>query len=103
MGLQAANYQSSKAANRDLTLVLCSNRNCNLNNMSKNKLSILLIKKNTPADMIIKQKEEIHYEQIAGCGFYYKHSFTSTPKWVERFFNNQLTCSERLRTTTITS
>lgn len=67
--------------------------------MSKNKLSILLIKKNTPADMIIKQQDGIHYEQIAGCGFYYKHSFTSIPKWVEKFFNNQLACSERLKTT----
>lgn len=67
--------------------------------MSNNKLSILLIKKNTPADMIIKQQDGIHYEQIAGCGFYYKHSFTSTPKWVEKFFNNQLACSERLKTT----
>lgn len=67
--------------------------------MSKNKLSILLIKKNTTTDMVIKQQDGIHYEQIAGCGFYYKHSFTSTPKWVEKFFNNQLACSECLKTT----
>lgn len=67
--------------------------------MSKNKLSIFLIKKNTPADMIIKQQDGIHYEQIAGCGFYYKQSYTFTPKWVEKFFNNQLACSERLKTT----
>ena len=57
--------------------------------MSKNRLSILLIKNNTPADMIIKQQQGVHHEQIAGCGFYYKHSITSTPKWVEKFFNNQ--------------
>ena len=67
--------------------------------MSKSKLSILLIKKDTPADMIIKQLEGVHNEQIAGCQFYYKHSFTSTPKWVDKFFNNQLACSEHLKTT----
>ena len=67
--------------------------------MSKNKLSILLIKKNTPADAIIKQQEGINSEAIAGCRFYYKNSFTSSPKWVENFFNNQLACSERLKTT----
>lgn len=67
--------------------------------MSKNRLSILLIKNNTPADMIIKQQQGVHHEQIAGCGFYYKHSITSTPKWVEKFFNNQLACSECLKST----
>lgn len=67
--------------------------------MSKNRLSILLVKKNTLAEMIIKQQEGVYHEQIAGCEFYYKHSITSTPKWVEKFFNNQLACSDRLKST----
>lgn len=67
--------------------------------MSKNRLSILLIKKNTPADLIIKEQEGIFHEIIADCTFYYKNSYTSSPRWVEKFFNNQLACSERLKTT----
>lgn len=69
--------------------------------MSKNRLSIVLIKKNTPADMIIKQQEGIRHEHIAGSDFYYKRSFTSPPKWVESFFNNQLACAELLKTSSV--
>lgn len=67
--------------------------------MSKNKLSILLIKKNTPADLIIKPLDDVRSERIGGSIFYYKNSFTTSPKWVEKFFNNQLVCSEHLKTT----
>lgn len=67
--------------------------------MSKNKLSILLIKKNIPSELIIKQQEGISHEIIAGNDFYYKNSFTTTPKWVEKFFNGRLECAERLKTT----
>ena len=67
--------------------------------MSKNRLSILLIKKNTPAGMIIKQQDDIQCEVISGYRFFYKNSFTSNPKWVEKFFDNQLVCREHLKTT----
>lgn len=67
--------------------------------MAKNRLSILLIKKNTPANLVVKQQEDIHHEGIGGCDFYYKNSHTNPPKWLERFFNNQLQCGEQLRST----
>ncbi|MBR2959337.1 MAG: TIGR04141 family sporadically distributed protein [Bacteroidales bacterium] len=67
--------------------------------MSKNKLSILLIKKNTPANAIVKQQDGIQRELIAGYQFFYKNSYTSSPKWVESFFLNQLSCSNHLKTT----
>lgn len=69
--------------------------------MSKNKLSILLIKKNIPADMIVKQQDGVLCENISGYRFYYKSSFTTTPKWVEKFFNNRLACSERLKSSSV--
>lgn len=67
--------------------------------MSKNRLSILLIKKIIPADLIIKQQAEIRNELVAGHRFYYKNSFASSPKWVESFFLNQLSCSSHLANT----
>lgn len=67
--------------------------------MTKNKLSILLIKKNTPEHMIVKSQDDIHYEYIAGCKFFYKNSQTNSPKWLESFFNNQLLCADRLKST----
>ena len=67
--------------------------------MPKNKLSVLLIKKNTPLLMVVKQQEDIHSEEVNGCMFYYKNSFTNPPKWLASFFNNSLACGERLRST----
>lgn len=65
--------------------------------MAKNKLSVLLIKKNTPADMIIKQQDGIQLEHIAGCSFYYKCSFVCAPKWAGKFFLGRLQCESQLR------
>ncbi len=65
--------------------------------MAKNKLSILLIKKDTPEHLVVKGHEGVHYEDIAGCRFYYRNSWTNHPKWLETFFNNQLLCADRLR------
>ena len=70
--------------------------------MAKNKLSILLIKENTPDYMIVKQQEGVNMEVINGCIFYYKNSFTTPPKWLEKFFDNRLACGERLRSTSAT-
>ena len=67
--------------------------------MSKNKLSILLVKKDTPADMIIKPIEGVCSERIRGSRFYYKNSYTASPKWIDKFFNNLLVCSDNLKTT----
>lgn len=67
--------------------------------MSKNKLSILLIKQGISAENIIKEQEGIQHEMVAGNHFYYKNSFTVKPKWVDKFFHSRLDCSERLKTT----
>lgn len=67
--------------------------------MSKNKLSILLIKQGISAENIIKELEGIQHEMVAGNHFYYKNSFTVKPKWVDKFFHSRLDCSERLKTT----
>lgn len=49
--------------------------------------------------MVVKQQDDIHSEEVNGNSFYYKNSFTNPPKWLESFFNNNLTCGEHLKST----
>ena len=67
--------------------------------MAKNRLSILLIKENTPDYMIVKEQDDIQNEDIGGGIFYYKNSRTNPPRWLDKFFHNRLDCREQLWST----
>lgn len=49
--------------------------------------------------MIIKQQDGIHLSKSPDVVSIINILYTSTLKWVENFFNNQLACSERMKTT----
>ena len=68
--------------------------------MATNKISVLLIKEqiDNVAEII---KDGCTSEQIGVGTFYYKHSFTHQPKWVEKFFGNQLHGGEHLKSSSV--
>lgn len=67
--------------------------------MAKTRLSIVLIKKDTPRDMIVRMQEGVSTEMVGGRKFVYKRSFTTPPKWLESFFHGNLNCAQNLKST----
>lgn len=62
------------------------------------KVIIKLIKRNVPADEIIKDDRKIHSEEIENVGtFHYKISRAVKPDWLETFFLGRLQCQDKFR------
>lgn len=68
--------------------------------MSKNKISILLLKSGkSVADAL--RDNQISHETIHGYEFYHKTSHSHAPKWVSSFFDDELQSTEQLTTQSI--
>lgn len=68
--------------------------------MSKNKISVLLIKECIKENDIIKS-DAIPCVNVSGRKFYYKSSEVCAPKWVENFFLKKLECGDNLKSSSV--